>query len=92
MILRTAIVSTRIYNQKKEKISSSGDPCSIDSYKTETMSSSWILTLNALTGGKLDKYDAHLTILGPKVRQRIHIMPGCKKKELPVSPIWIARN
>ena len=63
MILRTAIVSTRIYNQKKEKISSSGDPCSIDSYKTETMSSSWILTLNALTGGKLDKYDAHLTIL-----------------------------
>lgn len=63
MILRTAIVSTRIYNQKKEKISSSGDPCSIDSYKTETMSSSWILTLNALTGGKLDKFDAHLTIL-----------------------------
>lgn len=63
MILRTAVISTRIYDQKVETSGGLGDPCSIDSHKTATSSSSWILALNAKTGGKLSKNDAYVNFL-----------------------------
>lgn len=63
MILRTAVISTRIYDQKVEDKTEAGDPCTIDSRKTETKSSSWVLALNAETGGALSKRDAHLKFI-----------------------------
>ncbi len=64
MILRTAVVSTRIYNQKTIKTEgNSADVCRVDSETTETSSSSWILALNAETGGALKKADARLKFI-----------------------------
>lgn len=64
MILRTAVVSTRIYNQKTIKTEgNSADVCRVDSETTKTSSSSWILALNAETGGALKKADARLKFI-----------------------------
>lgn len=67
MILRTVVLSTRIYDRKEEKNNANtADLCSISSTKTETSASSWILSLNAETGGKLTKKDAHLKFVQDK--------------------------
>lgn len=61
MILRTAIITTRSYNTAKTSTASGGDVCIPDITTTSTSSSSWLMGLNAETGGALSsKKDAYL--------------------------------
>ncbi|MDO1515854.1 PilC family type IV pilus tip adhesin [Neisseria sp. MVDL18-041461] len=58
MILRTAVVSTRIYDAAKTD-NVEGDVC-VKQSSNKISSSSWVFGLNAETGGALRKSDAHL--------------------------------
>ncbi|WP_126305176.1 PilC family type IV pilus tip adhesin [Neisseria animaloris] len=58
MILRTAVVSTRIYDAAKTD-NVEGDLC-VRQSSNKISSSSWVFGLNAETGGALRKSDAHL--------------------------------
>ncbi|MFV2029122.1 PilC family type IV pilus tip adhesin [Neisseria sp. S1] len=62
MILRTAMISTRIYKTGPSISSNSGsmDVCQPTTTSVSTQSASWIMGINAATGGALTSKDARL--------------------------------
>ncbi|UOO76888.1 VWA domain-containing protein [Neisseria sp. Dent CA1/247] len=64
MVLRSAFISTRIYHsQTTTTRSADGDLCLPTVTNSKTDSSSWVLALNAATGGKVSKADAHIKFI-----------------------------
>ncbi|HFC8543153.1 TPA: PilC family type IV pilus tip adhesin [Neisseria weaveri] len=64
MVLRSAFISTRIYHSQKNLTrSANNDMCLPDVTNHKTNSSSWVLALNALTGGMPSKADAHIKFI-----------------------------
>ncbi|WP_373741889.1 PilC family type IV pilus tip adhesin [Neisseria sp.] len=63
MILRSALVNTRIYKTTKTVSNSSGDVCIPETTETKTESNSWDLMIHADTGGALSKPHARIRYL-----------------------------
>ncbi|MDO4226301.1 PilC family type IV pilus tip adhesin [Neisseria sp.] len=63
MILRSALVNTRIYKTTQTVSNSSGDVCIPETTETKTESNSWDLMIHADTGGALSKAHARIRYL-----------------------------
>lgn len=98
MILRTAVFSTRSYENKKNTVSNNGDVCIPTVTKEETSSSTMLLNVNAETGEAPGNRDARVQFIDKTdnsqpyyagVRQTgltsFTFMDGAKKTDSPVT-------
>lgn len=98
MILRTAVLSTRIYDAKTQKVPSSGDVCLPEQTTTTTQASSWILAINAETGGALSKNDGRVDFVSPPASPfgLQYVANGEKQNKITsftyVDPVQLATN
>ncbi|MDO4907463.1 PilC family type IV pilus tip adhesin [Neisseria sp.] len=63
MLLRSALISTRIYQTTTTPRDNGDDVCLPDETSTSTESSSWSLMVNAETGGSLKKTDTRINFI-----------------------------
>lgn len=96
MILRTAVFSTRIYKATETRSSNGGDLCIPDKTETSTESKSWILAINAETGGGLKQGDARLNFLNKVVQTGGYYANGQQKAGIVsftyIDPVQLAKN
>ncbi|OSI17354.1 PilC family type IV pilus tip adhesin [Neisseria dumasiana] len=96
MILRTAVFSTRIYKATETRSSNGGDLCIPDKTETSTESKSWILAVNAETGGGLKQGDARLNFLNKVVQTGGYYANGQQKSGIVsftyIDPVQLAKN
>lgn len=78
MILRTAVLSTRIYSSSEKK-TNAGDVCLPEKTEVSTDSNSWVLAVNAETGGGLKRTDAHIDFIQRPVILNNYYANGQKK-------------
>lgn len=96
MILRTAVFSTRIYKSTETRTDSGGDLCIPDKTETSTESRSWILAVNAETGGGLKPSDARLNFLNKETSVNGYYANGQQKSGIVsftyIDPVQLAQN
>ncbi|MCS4533908.1 PilC family type IV pilus tip adhesin [Neisseria montereyensis] len=78
MILRTAVLSTRVYSYTEKK-TNAGDVCLPETTEVSTDTNSWILAVNAETGGGLKRTDAHIDFIQRPVLLDNYYANGQKK-------------